>query len=272
MNVSQMLSRSISIFGFEIYWYAIIIVCGMMAAFGVISLLFKRRNMSTDLFLTFFVICLPIAIVTTRLFYCITAGMPIKDWFNFESIRQGGLAITGGILGGALSVMAVCFFKKVNFFRAGDCIVVGLLLAQSIGRWGNFVNQEVYGDYIDASKLKFLPSFIENNLHLPECFDYEIVQPLFLYESLLTTLGFILITIVLRRLWKNRANGSLGALYLAYYGIVRIILEPFRQDEYIMKIWGNVSQSVMMSALFIIAGVALLLVLNIRKKMVKTNE
>ena len=156
---------SINIFGMEIYWYAIIIVFGMMAAFFVISLLFRRRNMSADLFLTFFVICLPIAIVTTRLFYCITAGMPIKEWFDFQSIRQGGLAITGGILGGAASVLGVCYFKKVNFFRAGDCIVVGLLLAQSIGRWGNFVNQEVYGGLVTNEALQFFPIAVLIAMH-----------------------------------------------------------------------------------------------------------
>ena len=89
----------ITIFGFKIYAYAIIIVSGMVAAFFVISLLFKRRNMSSDLFLTYFCVTLPVALVTTRLFYCITDGLPLKDWFSMESIRQGGLSIIGGILG-----------------------------------------------------------------------------------------------------------------------------------------------------------------------------
>lgn len=107
----------------------------MIAAFFVISLLFKRRNMSSDLFLTYFCVTLPVALITTRLFYCITDGLPLKDWFSMDSIREGGLSIIGGILGGTISVLAVSYFKKVNFFRAADCIVVGLLLAQAIGRW-----------------------------------------------------------------------------------------------------------------------------------------
>ena len=89
----------ITVFGFKIYAYAIIIVCGMIAAFFVISLLFRRRNMSSDLFLTIFCITLPVAIVTTRLFYCITDGMPVSEWFSITSIREGGLSIIGGILG-----------------------------------------------------------------------------------------------------------------------------------------------------------------------------
>ena len=123
---------------FTIYAYAIIIVCGMIAAFFLISLLFRRRNMSKDLFLTYFCVTLPIALFTTRLFYCITDRVPFEYWFSFtdevNGIRGGGLSIIGGILGGTLGVVLVSYFKKANFFRAADCIVVGLLLAQTIGR------------------------------------------------------------------------------------------------------------------------------------------
>ena len=88
MALSNLMAKYFTVFGLKIHWYAVIIVCGMMAAFFVISLLFQRRNMSADLFLTFFVICLPIAIITTRLFYCITDGIPFKDWWR---IQDGGL-------------------------------------------------------------------------------------------------------------------------------------------------------------------------------------
>ena len=98
----------VEVFGFKINAYAMIIVFGIFVAFAVITLLFKRRNMSPDLFLTIFCICLPCALVTTRLFYCITDDVPIDQWFSFEGIRQGGLSIVGGILGGELSILAVC--------------------------------------------------------------------------------------------------------------------------------------------------------------------
>ena len=125
----------ITIFGFKIYAYALCIVSGMIAAFFLISLLFKRRNMSSDLFMTYFCVTLPIAILTTRIFYCITDGMPLREWFSIESIRSGGLSIIGGILGGIFGVALVSYIKKVNFFRAGDCIIVGLLLAQAMGEF-----------------------------------------------------------------------------------------------------------------------------------------
>lgn len=251
----------IEIFGIQIYWYAIIIVIGMVSAFFVISLLFKRRNMSPDLFLTFFVICLPIAIVTTRLFYCITDGMPITEWFSFESIRKGGLSIVGGIIGGAASVAAVCYFKKVNFLRVGDCVVVGLLLAQSIGRWGNFVNQEVYGGLVENPALQWFPLavFIEGKGEWHYAF--------FFYESMVTLTASILLFL---NAWKNpyKPNGVNSACYFIVYGLTRSIMEPLRDNTFILQ-GGGVPWSLVFSLLMFVAGVAwlvTLLLLNRKKE------
>lgn len=264
MNMNSLLwpnHPSINIFGLEIYWYAIIIVCGMMAAFFVISLLFRRRNMSTDLFLTFFVICLPIAILTTRIFYCVTSGMPFKDWFSWQSIRQGGLAITGGIIGGAASVLGVCFFKKVNFFRAGDCIVVGLLLAQSIGRWGNFVNQEVYGGLVTNEALQFFPIavLIESSNEWHYAF--------FFYESMVTLTAAI---VMFLHMWFNpkKPNGINTACYFIVYGLTRSIMEPLRDSTFILN-GGGIPWSFVFSLVLLAGGLGLLayvLVNNKRKE------
>jgi len=250
----------ITIFGMKIYAYALIIVSGMLAAFFVISLLFKRRNMSPDLFLTYFVIALPIAIVTTRLFYCITDGLPISQWFSFESIRQGGLSIVGGIIGGAASVVAISYFKKVNFFRAGDCIVVGLLLAQSIGRWGNFANQEVYGGLVTNPSLQFFP--IAVYIEKQEAWHYAF----FFYESMVTLTAAILMFI---NAWFNtkKPNGINTACYFIVYGLTRSIMEPLRDQSFIL---GNgIPWSLVFSILMFVAGVALLvtlLILNVKKE------
>ena len=251
----------VDIFGIQIYWYAIIIVIGMLSAFFVISLLFRRRNMSTDLFMTFFVICLPIAIITTRVFYCITDGMPITEWFSWESIRQGGLAITGGIIGGAASVAAVCYFKKVNFLRVGDCVVVGLLLAQSIGRWGNFVNQEVYGGLVENEALQWFPLsvFIEAKGEWHYAF--------FFYESMVTLTAAILMFI---NAWKNpyKPNGVNSACYFIVYGLTRSIMEPLRDNTFILQ-GGGVPWSLVFSLLMFVGGVAWLvtiLLLNRKKE------
>ncbi len=251
MDIFSLLFKApgITVFGFKIYAYAIIIVCGMIAAFFVITTLFKRRNMSTDLFLTFFVICLPIAIVTTRLFYCLADGMPISKWFKLSSIREGGLSIIGGIIGGTASVAAVAYFKKVNFFRVGDCVVVGLLLAQSIGRWGNFANQEVYGAVVENASLHFFPFavYIEKTgeWHYAFC----------VYESIVTLLGAIALFF---NAWRNgkKPNGVNTALYFIIYGGVRMIMEPLREAQFQL---GNFS--LVMAIVMFVGGIGLLVTL-----------
>jgi len=255
----------VEIFGFKINAYAIIIVCGIFAAFFVISLLFKRRNMSTDLFLTYFCICLPIALVTTRLFYCITDKVPIEDWFSFQGIRQGGLSIIGGILGGTAGVALVSYIKKVNFLRVGDCIIVGLLLAQSIGRWGNFANQEVYGKIVENEALHFFPIsvFIERTGEYHYAF--------FFYESAVTFTAAVLLFI---NAWKNgkKPHGVNSALYFIVYGLTRSIMEPLRDPTYILQGGDNgsgIPWSLVFSLLLLLGGVLLLfavLLYNKRKE------
>ena len=261
---------SIKIFGQEIYAYALVIVTGMILAFVLISLLFKRRNMSTDLFLTFFVIGMPIAILTTRLFYCITDGLPIKEWLSWESIREGGLSIVGGIIGGAGSVIAICAIKKVNFFRIGDCLVVGLLLAQSIGRWGNFFNQEVYGQVVTSEWLQWFPfSVFINDIGASG-------QPLesgtwhyafFFYESMVTLTAAI---VMFLHMWFNpkKPNGINTACYFIVYGLTRSIMEPLRDSTFILN-GGGIPWSFVFSLGLLAGGLGLLayvLVNNKRKE------
>ena len=259
MLINNLLSDNpgITIFGFKIHLYALIIVCGMIAAFFVISALFRRRNMSADLFLTYFCIALPIAIVTTRMFYCITDGMPVSEWFSFESIRRGGLSIIGGILGGLTSVIVISLVKKVNFFRVGDCIVVGLLLAQSIGRWANFANQEVYGRVVENPSLHFFPIsvFIEDTgkYHYAFC----------VYESLVTLTASILLFI---NGWKNpnKPNGVNTACYFIVYGLTRSIMEPLRDPSFILG--HGVPWSLVFSIALLIFGLSMLFFVLYRNK------
>jgi phosphatidylglycerol:prolipoprotein diacylglycerol transferase len=276
----------IDLFGFKINAYAIIIVCGIFTAFFVISLLFKRRNLSPDLFLTFFCICLPCALVTTRLFYCITDGVPVQDWFSFEGIRSGGLSIIGGILGGAISIALVCYFKKVNFFRVGDCVVIGLLFAQAIGRWGNFANQEVYGALVENEALQFFPFSVYINktadgnclqtftLTFQKLFGVEQTitggtwhYAFFFYESIVNTIAGVLLFI---NAWKNpkKPNGVNTACYFINYGLIRSIMEPLRDPTYILN-EGGVQWSFVFSILLLVFGLGMLfavLFVNKRKE------
>lgn len=248
----------ITIFGFKIYAYALCIVSGMIAAFFLISLLFRRRNMSPDLFMTYFCVTLPIAIFTTRLFYCITDGMPPSEWFSIKSIREGGLSIIGGILGGVFGVALVSYIKKVNFFRAGDCIVVGLLLAQAMGRWGNFANQEVYGAEVTNPALQWFPFAV----HIDK--DGLWHYAFFFYESFANLIAAGLMFLFL---WKNpkKPNGVATAWYFMHYGAVRSIMEPLRDPEYILS-GGGVPWSLVFSLLLFVFGTAMMAFVLLRNR------
>ena len=250
----------IQIGSFTITYYALCIVFGMIVAFLLISLLFKRRNISPDLFMTLFLICLPICLVTTRLFYCITAPLPPEEWFAWDSIRSGGLSIVGGILGGLISVFAFCMIRKVNFFRIGDCVVIGLLVAQAIGRWGNFFNQEVYGAEVTNPALQWFPFAV----YIDGLEEWH--YAFFFYESLFNLWGAGL------RFWNARKHpykptGLNTAAYFTCYGLIRSIMEPLRDPTYILN--GNgVPWSFVMSMVMLIGGaiwLAVLLIVNKRK-------
>lgn len=254
--------RGIIIFGFQIYYYALCIVTGMIVAAALSMLMMKRRNVSPDIVLMGFIICIPCALLGARLFYCITDGMKISLWFNWDSIREGGLSILGGLIGGVLSVGIFCYVKKINFLRVADCVTPTILLAQAIGRWGNFFNQEVYGFEVTNPALQWFPFsvFIEDV--------GEWHYALFFYEGVLNVIGFALLYLAAWK-WHKKPNGVIGFSYFVWYGIVRAIMEPFRDPGYILGSENDVMWSQITSILMIVAGVVaigVLLYFNYRKE------
>ena len=149
-------ARSFQIFGFDIYYYAVCIVVGILVATGVVALLFKRRNIPVDWTIDLLLCILPLGIVGARTFYVVTdPSTSITEWFT--GFRDGGLSIIGGVIGGALGVVLFCLIHKINFLRVADCLLPGVILAQGLGRWGNFFNQEVYGPLITDEALQWFP-------------------------------------------------------------------------------------------------------------------
>ncbi len=209
----------------EIYYYAVCIVMGILTATFFTALLMHRRNISMDVVLICFIVCVPCAIVGARLYSCISEGMPPEKWFDFDSIRSGGLSIMGGISGGAIGAIVLCFFKKWNFFRITDCIVPAFALAQAIGRWGNYFNQEVYGGVVENPSLQFFPIsvFIEN--------DGQWHYAFFFYESVINFVWFIVLFLIAWNVVK-KPNGILTGLFFFFYGLVRSVMEPLRDPSY----------------------------------------
>ncbi len=251
--------KGIYIFTLNIHFYAIVIVFGMILAACLSALLMKRRNMSPDFIFTLFVFCIPTAIVGARLFSCLTdPNLGIKAFFEFP---WAGLSITGGVIGGVTAGLIVCLVKKVNFFRAADCVVVNILLAQAIGRWGNFFNQEVYGRVVTNSALQWFPFsvFIES--------DGQWHYAFFFYEMAINLVGWALL-FSLAWFYKKKPNGIPTFLYFAWYGTVRACMEPFRDTEFILN-GGGVPWSELFAFLMIgfgVCGVLLLLIFNYKRE------
>lgn len=264
--------RGIYIFGLEIYFYALCIVAGMLLAATLSALLMKRRNMSPDFIFLLFIVCIPTAIVGARLFSCLTdENLGIARFFEF---RQGGMSITGGVIGGVGAGFVVCLIKKVDFLRAADCVVVNILIAQALGRWGNFFNAEVYGGVVTDPSMQWFPfavpisnlsgyfgvkSFSDPNATWHYAF--------FFYEMFFNMIGWaLLFTFMWYR--KKKPNGLATCLYFVWYGAVRTVMEPLRDPEYILS-RGGVPWSHLFSILMVGLGIAacmLLMIFNFLKE------
>ena len=251
--------RGIIIFGFEIYYYALCIVFGMLLAAFLSALLMKRRNMSPDFVFTLFIFCIPSALICARLFYCITDGMPIKDWIN---VRDGGLSIIGGALGGVGAGFLVCRVTKVSFLRAADCVVICILVGQIFGRWGNYFNQEVYGGVVaNEATMGWFPFAVYIDA------DAKWHYAFFFYELFFNSIAFSLLYWAAWK-WAKKPNGIFMFAYFAWYGLIRTVMEPLRDPAYILS-GGGVPWSLVFSILMMVgglAGIAVLLYLNYRKE------
>lgn len=256
--------RGIYIFGLEIYYYALCIVAGMLVAATLSALLMKRRNMSPDFIFLLFIVCIPTAIIGARLFSCLTdESLGIARFFDF---RDGGMSITGGVIGGVGAGFVVCLIKKVNFLRAADCVVINILIAQAMGRWGNFFNAEVYGGVVSDPSMQWFPFAVPivKGMSGVQAFSAPNATwhyAFFFYEMLFNLIGWaLLFTFMWYR--KKKPNGLATCLYFVWYGAVRTVMEPLRDPEFILN-KGGIPWSHVFSILMVGLGIAACMVLMI---------
>lgn len=248
-----------------IRYYALIILAGAMVAAWLATQEAKRRGKDPEMVWDMLPWLLIGGIIGARLWHVLTpsssnAAMGLTTQYYFQNpleilkIWKGGLGIFGGIIGGAIALAIYCRANKQNFFEWTDIIVPGLLIAQAIGRWGNFVNQEVYGPPSD------LPwaIYIDPAHRLPGFETVERYHPLFLYESLLTLLGGLLLLYIARKYKDKLFIGDLFLMYLVYYPLIRFGLEFIRLDPSAVGTI-NINQTVML-----IVGILALLILVLR--------
>lgn len=221
LGLSLTLRESFQVFGFSIYWYAVIIVTGMVLAVWYAVRMFPKKRLEQDDLFNMFLIALPTAIICARAYYVIFSWNDYKDnlWQIFN-IRGGGLAIYGGVIGAAAVVLLYCGRKKISFAKVFDILAVGLLIGQAVGRWGNFVNAEAFGDPSRPTNLPWAMTIlgVAENVH-----------PTFLYESLWNAAGIILLLLYQKKL--QRADGELFLTYLLWYGLGRVWIEGLREDS-----------------------------------------
>ena len=231
------ISRSLfSVFGIDVYTYGLIIGLGVILGFIYAAREVEKQGISQDDFLNMFLIGVPAAIVCARLYYVIFSWDLYKNnLMDIFDIRGGGIAIYGGVIGAAVSVLIYCKKKKLNAKTVFDILAVGLLIGQAVGRWGNFVNGEAYG--------------VECTLPWRMIVNGVSAHPAFLYESLWLLLGFIII-------WSTRKikpfPGRSGCFYLIWYGVERAFVELLRTDS--LMLYG-VRVSSVLSLVLVIIGV-----------------
>lgn len=229
------------IFGIPVYWYALCIVFGMALAVYFSAKEYKRIGGKEDDIYDLCLYLLPISIIGARLYYVIFELDRYNNFWEMIDIRSGGLAIHGGVLAGLLVVVLYTKIKKLNFFKIADSIMIFLPMAQGIGRWGNFFNNEAYGYETD----------------LPWALQIDGVghHPTFLYEFIGNMIIFLTLLYFSRNKRKN--YGQTTALYLIMYGIVRFFVEGFRTDSLYL---GHLRVAQVISIIFIILGIVLYLV------------
>ena len=238
--------------GFTIKFYGILIVVGALFPLAITDHMFYKKYGAHNLADSLFIFAFLMGVVGARLWFCLVLE---PDWYlahpaDILKITNGGMAIQGGaLLGIAAGVSFVLIFRKyIDIRYAMDVAIPTILIAQCIGRWGNFFNQEVYGAGLGTDALGFLPTIIRNNMFI----NGEYRVPLFLIEGTINLCGYFIIRYLCGKTFKCYVGlGYQSSLYLVWYGIVRIVMEPLRNSSF------EYNQSWVTAFVMMGAGVAL---------------
>lgn len=257
-------TRGFSIFGFSVYWYGILIAIGIVLAyfyamhrverdFGIV----KDRAFDVVFAATIG------GFLCARIYYCVfttlnpDSGVKYNLITTFTTIHDGGIAIYGGIIGAVLVGLLFCKIRKVHFRAMADLAALGFLIGQCIGRWGNFINQEAYGEACGKNYL-----FAMTGTRIAEEMGSGVcVHPCFLYESAWCLAGFLFLHFYSKKL--RSYDGEIALLYAAWYGLGRFFIEGLRTDSLMA---GKFRISQLVAAISFVAAISLFIVFKILSK------
>ncbi|HCJ1301344.1 TPA: prolipoprotein diacylglyceryl transferase [Listeria innocua] len=243
---------AIQIGSISVKWYGVIIASAVVIALLLALSEANKRKMDKEIIVDLLIWAIPISIISARIYYVIfewdfyknNLGEIVKIW-------HGGIAIYGALIGAVLTAVIFSRIKKISFWKLADVVAPSLIIAQAIGRWGNFMNQEAHGAETTRAFLEdlHLPEFIINQMYI----DGAYYQPTFLYESLWNVLGFIVLLIIRRT--KIR-SGELFLSYVIWYSFGRFFIEGMRTDS---LMWGDFRVSQVLSLLLIVLSIGLII-------------
>ncbi|OAO25151.1 prolipoprotein diacylglyceryl transferase [Mammaliicoccus lentus] len=249
----------------SIRWYGIIIASGILIGYLMAQSTAKKVGIKEETLIDLIIWCVVMAIICARIYYV------AFEWEYYSQhlaeiplIMNGGIAIHGGLIGAFLTGAILCRVKNLSFFQMVDIVAPGIILAQAIGRWGNFINQEAHGGPVSRSFLEniHIPEFIINQMQIDGVF----YQPTFLYESIWNIIGFIILLLIRPHL----KIGETFFAYLIYYSIGRYFIEGLRTDSLMLTEYLRIAQVI--SIVIIIASIIFILYRRIRYDLPKFRE
>lgn len=241
--------------GIAIHWYGIIIAFGLILGVVLGVREAKRRGYRSDMILDLMLIAIPICIVCARLYYVVfTWDSYANDFSKAFAVWEGGLAIYGAVIGGVIAALIFYKWRKVPIGEVLDIAAPSLILGQAIGRWGNFVNQEAFGNLVADPAYQSFPY----SVYIDRLGEWH--QATFFYESVWNLITFVILMIFRKRI---KTRGGVFALYLISYGIGRFFIESLRTDSLMA---GDVRVSQWLSAILVVGAVAYLIIMSRRKK------
>lgn len=264
--------KTFSVFGFEVAYYGLII--GIAVLLGVLLAVHQAKvtGQDPDLYWDFALYAIVFSIIGARVYYVVFSWDNYKDdLLSIFNTRGGGLAIYGAVIGAFLTAFIYCRVKKVSFLRLCDTGVVGLILGQVIGRWGNFMNREAFGEYTDNLFAMRLPidAVRQHEItetmwaHVTEGVNYIQVHPTFLYESMWN----LVLLCLLLMYWKHKKfEGEIAILYFGGYGLGRCMIEGLRTDQLLLP-HTNLAVSQILAGILVVFAI----VVEVSVRMKKTQ-